>query len=187
MATSSSQKLPPPPGVKSTGASGQSDLVNAALTLLIGLIAMAFVVLQTVRSLRAKAVLRRPGAVASSAVGVIAGTTSTFAHAAGPVTSIYMLAQDMPKGRFVASSVLFYWVLNQVKLVPYFHLDMIRAGSLGASLALVPAVVAGALLGVFLHRRIGQKPFTGVVYVLLALAGVHLCIKGAQKLLGAIQ
>ena len=49
---------------------------------------------------------------------------------------------------------------------------------------LVPAIAAGAVLGKFLHARIGDKQFTVIVYALLALAGVDLCRKGITTLLG---
>ena len=49
---------------------------------------------------------------------------------------------------------------------------------------LMPAVIAGTLLGVFLHHRVGKRSFTAIVYSLLALAGVHLCIKACLTLWG---
>ena len=36
----------------------------------------------------------------------VAGTTSTLGHAAGPVVAMYMLPQQMPKGRYVATTAL---------------------------------------------------------------------------------
>ena len=168
--------------VQATGAKAEEKLVNAALMMGIGAIALGFVVLQLIRSFRKKPRVARPGPIAATAVGLAAGATSTFAHAAGPITSMYMLAHNMPKGRFVATSVLFYWVPNHAKLLPYFHLGLVDLRSLAASAALVPAVVAGALLGLFLHRRVGQKQFNGIVYVLLALAGGHLCYEAGKVL-----
>jgi hypothetical protein len=79
---------------------------------------------------------------------------------------------------------VFYWIINQLKLVPYVALGMIDRVSLLASAALVPAVVAGTFLGLILHRRVPQRPFTAVVYVLLALAGAHLTITALAALWG---
>lgn len=161
---------------------GSTDLANAALKLGIGLIALGFVALRGIQAARRRTAVLKPTPWQGAGVGVVAGVTSTFAHAAGPVISMYMLAQDMPKKRYVASTVLYYWIGNQVKLAPYFLLGMIDTSSVGASAVLAPAVVAGALLGVFLHRRVGQRPFTGIVYALLFLAGVHLCWQAGKAL-----
>lgn len=168
--------------IRRLGAGGQTDLANAALMFAIGAIALGFVVLQGVRSLRTRPLRFRPVLWEGTCVGTAAGLTSTLAHAAGPIVTMYMLPQQLPKGRYVASTVLYYWIGNQVKLVPYFALGMIHTRSLGASLLLLPAVVVGVAAGIFLHRRVGQRQFNGVIYTLLALAGVHLIVKGAQVL-----
>ena len=161
---------------------GSNDPANAALKLGIGLIALGFVALRGLGALRRRTGVLEPTLWHGTGAGLAAGVTSTFAHAAGPIISIYMLAQEMPKKRYVASTVLYYWIGNQLKLVPYFLLGMIDTSSLGASAVLAPAVVAGALLGVVLHRRVGQRQFAGIVYALLLLAGVHLCWQAGKAL-----
>ena len=61
---------------------------------------------------------------------------------------------------------------------------MIDTHTLGAGLLLVPAIVAGGLLGRLLHSRVNQAQFNGIVYGLLALAGVWLMWGGVSKLAG---
>ena len=161
---------------------GASDRANAALRLGIGLIAIGFVILQAIRALRRRSLAFRPVFWQGTAVGTAAGYTSTLTHAAGPIVSMYMLSQQMPKGTFVATTVLYYWIGNQLKLLPYIILGLINTDTMGASLLLVPAVVAGTLLGIFLHGRIEQKHFTAIVYVLLTFAGGDLIIKALGKL-----
>lgn len=169
-------------GVGHFHAEAHKDLLNAVMKLLIGGIALGFVVLQTVRALRTGPRTGSPGTWQSTGIGMAAGLTSTLAHSAGPITSMYMLRQNMPKDRFVASTVLYYWIANQIKLLPYFALGLISPDSLGASASLLPASAAGAVVGVALHRRVRQKHFTGIVYVLLALAGIHLCVTASRSL-----
>ena len=95
---------------------------------------------------------------------------------------MFLLPQKMPKGRFVATTVMFYWVTNQVKLVPYIGFDLISAGNLWTGLALLPAVVVGAALGRLLHNRVNQAIFGRIIYGLLGAVGVHLCVKSAMTL-----
>jgi len=168
--------------IRRLGVQDRTDKANAALMLSIGLIAVGFVILQAARALRANPIRFRPVLWQATGIGAAAWLTSTLAHAAGPVISMYMLPQAMPKGRFVASTVLYYWIGNQIKLVPYFALGLIHTESLGASVSLLPAVIAGVALGVFLHHRIGDKQFTGLVYVLLGLAGSHMIFKACKEL-----
>jgi len=168
--------------IRRLGAQDQTDKANAALMLSIGVIAIGFVILQAARALRANPIRFRPVLWQATGIGAAAGLTSTLAHVGGPFVSMYMLPQGMPKGRFVASTVLYYWIGNQIKLVPYFALGMIHTQSLGASVSLLPAVIAGVALGVFLHRRVGEKQFTGLVYVLLAMAGAQMIFKACRDL-----
>ncbi len=157
---------------------------DAVLKLAVGVIALAFVAQQAVRALRRRTRAYQPAGWHAPLVGALAGTTSTLAHAAGPVAAVYLLPQQLPKGPYVATTAFFFWMLNQVKLVPYFGLGMIDLSTLAASALLLPAVGAGVALGVFLNRRVGPKSFAGVVYTLLALAGGQLCHDALRVLLG---
>jgi len=163
---------------------GPSDRegANAALMLAVGAIALAFVGLQTARALRGRPRAFRPRLWQGTGAGLAAGVTSTLAHAAGPITTMYMLPQQMPKGQYVATTVLYYWIGNQLKLVPYFALGILTPTALAGGLVFLPAVVVGTLLGILLHRKVGERSFTSVVYVLLALAGVQLVAKALPTL-----
>jgi len=143
-----------------------------------------FVAIQIFRALRPKPLPFRPVWWQGTAVGSLAGFTSTLAHGAGPIVTMYMLPQGLPKEKFVASTVLYYWIGNLIKLPPYFLLGMLDGRTFLLSATLVPAVAVGVALGIFLHKRVGQKQFTGVVYVLLALAGGQLVFSACRSLLG---
>ena len=163
--------------------SAGKDLANAWLKIGVGLIALAFVALQAARAAGGKAIELRPVLWQASLAGTTAGLTSTLAHAAGPVVTMYLLPQKLPKGRYVATNALFFWLANQLKLAPYFAEGMIRLDTLGAAVVLLPGIVVGAVLGVLLHKKVDQKQFIGVVHVLLAFAGIWLCYRGAEAVL----
>jgi len=118
----------------------------------------------------------------ATGVGSVAGFTSTLAHAAGPVTTMYMLPQRLSKEQYVATTVLYYWIGNQLKLPVYVAMNMVNRKSLLVGLVLLPAVPVGAWLGKYLAKRISQKVFTAIVYTLLAGAGVYLCKDAIQAL-----
>ena len=52
--------------------------------------------------------------------GTTAGFTSAMAHSGVPPISIYLMLQDVSPGVFIATSVLFYAILNWIK-VPYYY------------------------------------------------------------------
>lgn len=88
------------------------QLANAWLKISVGLIALAFVALRGIRRLRGRDLALRPGLHQASLAGAAAGVTSTLAHSAGPVVTMYLLPQQMPKGQFVACNALFFWIAN---------------------------------------------------------------------------
>jgi hypothetical protein len=167
---------------ESAGGASREQMTDAVLKIAVGAIALGFVVLRVVRYLRKKDLAFRPVRWQTALAGSSAGFTSTLAHAAGPIATMYLLPQPLSKQQFVATSAAFFWAVNQLKLVPYWQLGMIRTETLAAGVVLLPAIVAGAILGRFLHRKLGPKQFTGIVYVLLGIAGVDLLRKGIGSL-----
>lgn len=168
--------------IASFGAASQKHITDALLKLGIGTISLGFVAMQVVASFRAARKAFSPDIRHGSTIGLAAGLTSTFAHAAGPIIAMYMIPQQMPKGKYVSSTVLFFWILNQIKLGPYFALDMINTQSLLATVTLLPAVAGGAIVGLALHKRVQQKHFSMIVHVLLVMASVHLVVRALQSL-----
>jgi len=160
----------------------ENSAFNDWLRLGIGVIALGFVLLHVTRSFIGKADVFRPGRWHTVVAGGAAGFTSTLAHAAGPIIAMYLLPQKMSKRKYVASTALFFWTANQIKLIPYCHLRMINADTLGAGVVLLPAIAVGAVIGKLLHKRVGPTQFIVIVYTLLALTGVHLCWKSVSNL-----
>lgn len=166
------------------GAAAGPGSADALLMLCVGLIALGFVVLKLIRRGADQAARRPLRTWEVGAVGTAGGVTTMLAHAAGPIITIYMLRRNMPKERFVASTTLFYWMGNQIKVPFYIVLGMLDKDTAMAALLLSPAVVVGALLGVFLNRRVPQAHFATVVHVLLAVAGGHLVYKAIAAFAG---
>lgn len=157
---------------------------NAAVMLTVGLISLSFLALRLIRARRGQLIVLRPVPWQGIAVGSAAGLTSTMAHAAGPMVQMYMLAQQMPKRQFVATTLLYFWVGNQIKLVPYAMLDILNDASLGASALFLPAMIGGVALGVALHNRVDEKRFAIVIQVLIVISSAAMVVKGVQGLLG---
>ena len=106
--------------------------------------------------------------------GSVAGFTSFVAHAGGPPINMYLLRRPLDRTDFVATTVLFFAVVNYVKLVPYAWLGQLDADNLATSAVLAPLAPIGVMIGVYLHRRVSDRLFFGAVHLLLLLVGIRL-------------
>jgi uncharacterized membrane protein YfcA len=150
-----------------------------AVRLLLGLIAIVFSLNQAfgfTQWITSKLAAERsaPGRVAGTFWGALSGFTSTLAHAGGPPFAIWMLPQKLDKTTLVATSAVFFLVVNYVKLVPYGMLGQLNTSNLTASLLFAPLAPIGIWLGVWLHKRISERSFYAISYSLLFATGVKL-------------
>ncbi len=119
----------------------------------------------------------RSGAVAPAhpvPYGVAAGFATTVANAAGPVMSLYLLSKNLPQQEFVATGAWFFFFINLVKVPIYLSQGLISGPSLVFGVAMVPAVLAGAVTGRWLVGRIPARIFENSVIVLTALSTILL-------------
>jgi uncharacterized membrane protein YfcA len=143
--------------------------------LLIGLIAVTFTLnrwFDLAQRLGAKA--GKPGPLVGFLSGATSGLTSTMAHAGGPPLLVYLLPQRMEKTIFVGTSVVFFAIVNYLKLIPYGLLGQLSTNNLGLSLLFAPLAPLGIWLGLRLERRIPEKPFYRLSYAILFATGCKL-------------
>jgi hypothetical protein len=143
--------------------------------LLIGLIAVTFTLnrwFDLAQRLGAKA--GKPGRLIGFLSGATSGLTSTMAHAGGPPLLVYLLPQRMEKTIFVGTSVVFFAIVNYLKLIPYGLLGQLSTNNLGLSLLFAPLAPLGIWLGLHLERRIPEKPFYRLSYAILFATGCKL-------------
>ena len=110
-------------------------------------------------------------------VGAVAGFSSTLAHAAGPIMALYLMAQRVDKRTFVATSAVFFFCTNLMKLPPYVATGLVDVNILKTAAWLAPMLPVGIGIGWLFNRWISQKHFTYVVYALLLVAGVDLLFR----------
>lgn len=115
--------------------------------------------------------------------GAVAGYTSYIAHAGGPPISIYLLPQHLPKVTLVGTTVIFFAIINFIKLIPYAWLGQLSSDTLVTSLILMPLAPIGVKLGVFLLHRVSEKWFYWTCYGFLFMAGIKLLYEGSVNLL----
>lgn len=106
--------------------------------------------------------------------GIIAGFTSFVAHAGGPPFQAYAIPQNLAPRIYAGTAVMFFFVVNFVKVLPYALLGQFDQTNLTISLILIPLAPVGVLIGVWLIKRIDQQLFYRIMYGLIFAVGVKL-------------
>jgi uncharacterized membrane protein YfcA len=147
------------------------------LKLWIGLLAMLFVIYHFSKSwLLEKITAYHPKGWHGPIFGILVGVTSTLAHAAGPVATMYLFPQRMSRVLFVGTNAVLFTFVNAVKLIPYILLGMISWKGITFSLTLAPLLPVGVWLGVWMNRRMSEKVFGAFIYAITFLLGLQLAI-----------
>ena len=120
----------------------------------------------------------------SGLTGLFAGISSTLAHAAGPIIAMYLLPLRLDRRLFVGTSAVYFFLLNTSKLPAYFASGQFERTEISFSLRFLPLVLLGALFGVWINRRMSDKIFSRVVYILTFALGWYILFDGSLKLLG---
>ncbi len=157
-------------------------VTDAAVRLIVGVIAIAFVARWLIQR-RSGAIAARPEAAAPAAFwGSLAGYTSFVAHAGGPPFSVYAMPLGMSPRMLTGTSVAFFTIVNYVKLIPYLALGQLDATNLAASALMAPVAIAFTYLGAVVIRRMRAEVFYPFTYAMTALVGFKLLWDGAAGL-----
>ncbi len=151
-------------------------LSDAWIRVILGGLSVGFV-------LQRYAVRARLGAAPPSAAkgffwSTVAGLTSTIAHAGGPPLSIYLLPLRLEKAVLVGTTIVFFAVINAVKLAPYAWLELFDARNITTSIGLAPLAPVGIWVGYSLMRRVPEELFYRICYALLLVVGLRLLWEG---------
>ena len=143
--------------------------------LLIGVLALAFVVFQLSRLTGVLRLAPRPmGALPGLIAGAASGFTSFVSHAGGPPAAVYLLMRGVDKTSYQATTVIVFWVINMVKFLPFLALGIFTRDTALAGVVLAPFALLGVWIGVRAHRVIPERAFFALTYVLLTLTGAKL-------------
>lgn len=155
---------------------------EAGLKLLLGVVAIGFL-LQRWAGTRSQPQKTAPSRRKGYFWSALSGYTSTLAHAGGPPMSIYLLPQRMDKALLVGTTVVFFAVVNYLKLIPYTLLGLFDGSNLATSAGLAPIGVLGIFCGIWLRKRIAETLFYRLCYGFLFVTGLKLLYDGVNRLI----
>lgn len=155
---------------------------EAAVRLIVGLLALAFVV-RSLRPATGAGAARPPSRWSAWFWGGLAGFTSFVAHAGGPPYQVHTLPLRLDPKVYTGTSVVFFAAVNVVKVVPYAALGQFDARTLLSALVLVVPAALAVLAGAALVRRMRPAVFYPFMIAMVGLVGLRLVWDGVRGLL----
>ena len=126
---------------------------------------------------------RRPSAAAGVFWGALAGFTSTIIQVGGPPYNVHMLPQRLDKLTLIGTTIIFFALVNVMKIVPYWALEQFSAVTFATSAVLLPLAIASNFFGLWLARRTPTELFYQLAYVLMLLISLALLWRGTSAIL----
>lgn len=106
--------------------------------------------------------------------GTVGGFSSALAHTGGPPVSIYLLLQDITPGIFNATSALFFFFLNWIKVPYYYYAGLFNFRLFWQIAWLLPLVPLGVWVGRRFSDRIDRQVFDNIILVILVMSALLL-------------
>lgn len=153
-------------------------VTEAHVRLIVGVVALIFFLRWLVEKAGRRERVSEHNAPRGVFWGSIAGFTSFVAHAGGPPYQVYALPLKQDPKLYTGTSVVFFAVVNAVKLVPYFALGQFDTTNLTISFALAPLAPVATLAGVWLIKRMRAEIFYPLMYAMVFIVSIKLIHDG---------
>ncbi|MGH7002493.1 MAG: sulfite exporter TauE/SafE family protein [Alphaproteobacteria bacterium] len=160
-----------------------SIVTDGMVTLIVGVVAIVFFLRYVLANAAQRAEPARHNAGSATFWSTIAGFTSFVAHAGGPPYQVYALPLRQDPKVYNGTSVIFFAVVNAVKVIPYFALGQFDATNLKASAALLPLAPLATFAGAWIVKRMRPEVFYPFMYGMILLMGLKLTYDGIMGLL----
>ena len=154
-----------------------AHMSDAHVRLIVGVVAVAFVANYFLQGKR-RDEPRLHNRLAGLFWGACAGFTSFIAHAGGPPFQFYVLPLRLDPKLFAGTAVVFFAIVNAIKVVPYLALGQFSATNLATSVVLMPLAPLSTLGGVWLVKRMPIDVFYKISYLTVLVVGVKLIWDG---------
>jgi len=126
---------------------------------------------------------RRPSVAVGMFWGSLAGFTSTIIQVGAPPYQVHILPQRLDKLTLIGTTIIFFALVNVMKLAPYFALGQFSPRTLATPAVLLPFAVATNFLGLWLARRTPSELFYKIAYLLMFRISLALIWQGIHELL----
>jgi len=108
-------------------------------------------------------------------MGLLGGFSTMIGNAAGPVMALYLLSMRLPKNSYIGTGAWFFFIVNLSKVpLHVWSWKTITVNSFLLDLLMIPAIAAGAFLGIWLVRLLPEKFYRILVIVTTLLSALLL-------------
>jgi len=113
----------------------------------------------------------------SALFGIAGGFATMVGNIAGPIMAVFLLSMRLPKNSFVGTTAWYFLIINYMKLpIHIFVWETITVETLLLNVTLAPIVIAGAVLGIFLVKKIPEPIYRKTIMALTLISTVLLFI-----------
>ena len=108
-------------------------------------------------------------------LGLTGGFATMMGNAAGPVMALYLLSMRLPKNIYIGTGAWFFLIVNLSKVpLHVWWWKTITPESFVLDLLMIPAIAAGAFLGIWVVRLLPEKIFRIIIMATTLLSALLL-------------
>lgn len=110
-------------------------------------------------------------------LGITGGFATMMGNVAGPVFAVYLLASNLSKHHFIGTTAWFFLIINLIKFpLQLMVWNNITTDTLLLNITALPAIAAGAYVGIKVVKRIPEQTFRIIVLTVTAISALLLLI-----------
>lgn len=143
----------------------------------IGLIALLFVLYRLLERQILSSMQYRPRHWHGVLAGSLSGISSTLAHNGPPPVVIYLMMLNVTPRVFVATMVLFFALLNWIKVPSYYFAGLFDFGLFVRIAWLLPLLPLSVWVGKVFAARVNKVVFDWIIVAILAVTAVLLLVE----------
>ncbi len=111
-------------------------------------------------------------------MGFMAGFTTMIGNLAGAFSNIFFLAMRMPKDQFIGTAAWLFFIINIIKFpIHVFYWGTISMESVAVNLRLIPMVIFGFWVGIYLVKKIKNDDYRKLILVMTAVGAILIFFK----------
>jgi uncharacterized membrane protein YfcA len=114
----------------------------------------------------------RPKPWHSPLAGGISGFTSAVANNGGPPVTIYLLMHNLQPRTFIATTAIFFFLLNYIKLPFYLYADLFDWALLRSALWILPLAPVGVWIGKAFVLRVNKELYDRMILLFLVISAL---------------